>query len=413
MALRLLPMRKPCLVILIAACLAASGCATFDHPEKLELGEPELVHAWTRMDYEPCDSLKSPTPGALPVYNGAVLAGVELDRRGNIYVTTPRWLNGRIPATLNQIVMVNGKTLLRAFPDCGSHAPGRAGAFRNILGVEVDSRNRMWILDMGWVAGEERAPDDGQKIVVIDLDSGRELKRYVFPDAVADRRLSFLNDLVIDEGREIAYISDSGNRSGSPTASGIVIYDFKDNRAWRVLDRHPSVQDDPARSLTVDGERVLPGGRLAVGINGIALSPDGSRLYWGITTGDAIYSMPTAAILAPDATVEEISSAISRPHRIGGGSDGLSMDNRGRVYITNLSGNKVEAWDPAAGSTVTIAEGKNFIWPDSLSWDDRGGLYISTNHLNHAFSGKMDYSRSEPNFRIFRIQTNATKGYVR
>lgn len=365
------------------------------------------------MDYEPCDSLETPTSGAPPAYDDAALAGVEVDRRVNIYVTTPRWLNSRIPATLNQIVMVNGKTLLRAFPDCGSHALGRAGAFRNILGVEVDSRNRMWILDMGWIAGEERAPDDGQKIVVIDLDSGRELKRYVFPDAVADRRLSFLNDLVIDEGREIAYISDSGNRSGSPTASGIVIYDFKDNRAWRVLDRHPSVQDDPARSLTVDGERVLPGGRLAVGINGIALSPDGSRLYWGITTGDAIYSVPTAVILAPDATIEGITSAISRPHRIGGGSDGLSIDNRGRVYITNLSGNKVEAWNPATGSVVTIAEGKNFIWPDSLSWDDLGGLYVSTNHLNHAFSGKMDYSRPEPNFRIFRIQTNAAKGYAR
>lgn len=406
------PARNLYLAISIGAMLAASGCVTSSRPQEPEFGKPELAHAWVTMEYAPCQASENLAPGSR-AYHGAALAGVERDRRGNTYVTTPRWLDSRVPATLSQIVTVNGKTLLKPFPDCDSHAFNHPGAFRNVLGVEVDSRNRMWILDMGWVAGEERVPDDGQKIVILDLDSGKELARFVFPDSVADRRLSFLNDLAIDERRGIAFISDSGNRSGSPTASGIIIYDLKANRARRVLDRHRSVRDDPDFTLTVDGERVLPGGRLAVGINGIVLSPDGERLYWGITTGDGIYSIPTDVILNPGATDAEIASAVAGPLRIGGGTDGLAIDSKGRVYIANLSASSVQAWDPVTGTLTPVAAGKEFVWPDSMTWDEHGGLYVSTNHLNQAFAGTMAHSGMVPNFRIFRIQTNATKGYAR
>ena len=45
--------------------------------------------------------------------------------------------------------------------------------------------------------------------------------------------------------------------------------------------------------MQVNGEPAIPGVALKVGINGIALSPDGQRLYWSITTGDAVYSVET------------------------------------------------------------------------------------------------------------------------
>jgi hypothetical protein len=51
-----------------------------------------------------------------------------------------------------------------------------------------------------------------QKLVVLDLHSGRTIKRIAL-DGVADRKASFLNDVVVDENRRVAYISDSGSRS--------------------------------------------------------------------------------------------------------------------------------------------------------------------------------------------------------
>jgi sugar lactone lactonase YvrE len=326
------------LTIGVTSALIIAACGSGTDAQAQAFGKAEVLHSWTRMDWVWRNSAEQTAYNSNSVFKAATLAGVDVDRKGNTYVTTPRWIDGRVPSTLNQVVTVNGKSLLLPFPSWESNEVGdAANKFQNVLGLEVDSKNRMWLVDMGWVAGVDNTPDGAQKIVVLDLNTGVELKRYAIPDSVANRKTQFLNDIVVDEKREIAFITDSGNRSGSPTASGIVIYDFKTNTARRVLNNHPSVQDDPTRELTVMGERVLPSGRLAVGVNGITLSADGSTLYWNITTGDAIYSAKVDVLLNTAATATQIDAAITGPMRVGTGSDGLSTDAKGRVYFTNLT----------------------------------------------------------------------------
>lgn len=45
------------------------------------------------------------------------------------------------------------------------------------------------------------------KLVILSLTSGEVLRTFVFPDAVAPYNSSFLNDIVLDELHEVAYIS--------------------------------------------------------------------------------------------------------------------------------------------------------------------------------------------------------------
>lgn len=396
----------------VSALIAAWPHAHAQASNALAFGQPELLHGWTKMVWNWRSAAEQAAYEKNSVFKAATLAGVDADSNGNIYVTTPRWIDARVPSTLNKVVKIKGQSVLEPFPNWQANAVGNAATqLQNVLGLEVDSKNRMWLVDMGWVAGVNETPEDAQKIVVIDLNTGRELKRYAIPDNVANRKTSFLNDIAIDEKREIAYITDSGNRAGSPVASGIVVYDFKSNTARRVLDRHPATQDDPARELRVMGERVLPNGRLAVGINGITLSADGETVFWNITTGDALYSMPTSLLRDATATAQQLSAAIVGPTRIGGGSDGLSKDAKGRLYVTHLTEGKVQVQMPG-GSLQTIAQGPGMEWPDSLSWDTRGGLLISTNWLNRAFAGQMKFDQTAPNYRIWRIQTDSSKGYV-
>jgi sugar lactone lactonase YvrE len=398
----------------VTSALVIAACGSGGEAQAESFGKAEVLHSWTRMDWVWRNAAEQAAYNSNGVYKAATLAGVDVDRKGNTYVTTPRWIDGKVPSTLSQVVTVNGKSLLLPFPSWESNEVGdAANKLQNVLGLEVDSKNRMWLVDMGWVAGVDNTPDGAQKIVVLDLNTGLELKRYAIPDSVANRKTQFLNDIVVDEKREIAFITDSGNRSGSPTASGIVIYDFKTNSARRVLNNHPSVQDDPARELTVMGERVLPNGRLAVGINGITLSADGATLYWNITTGDAIYSAKVDVLLNAASTPAQIDAAISGPMRVGAGSDGLSTDAKGRVYFTNLTKGEVQFFNPADKKAVTIASGAGTEWPDSLTWDDKGGLVFSTNWLNRAFAGQMNFDQSTPNFRIWRVQTDSSKGYVK
>src|SRR5450432_2114434 len=182
-----------CISIVAAACGARAPA----------YGKPELLYAWTSMPFEFRTAGEAATYREQGIDKKAPLAGVDLDRRGNLYVTTPRWLDARVPSTLSQIVTVDGEPVLRPFPSWDANRVGSPDAFQNVLGVEVDSQNRMWILDMGWVAGVEPTPAGAQKLVVIDLNTGKELRRYVIPDTVADRKTSFLNDLAIDEKRGV------------------------------------------------------------------------------------------------------------------------------------------------------------------------------------------------------------------
>ncbi len=210
---------------------AASPVATIEPSAAASIGAPpasaapEVVYAWSKLTYD----FRTPEEASAFESRGIVtrtaLAGVEVDRRGNVYVTTPRWLSRDVPATLSQVVVVDGKPVLRPFPSWEANSLDDPRGLRNVLGVEVDSRDRMWILDMGWVDGDEmnelvrtrlnqRAALDGrpqffdpipadgaQKLVVIDLRDGKELARYAIPDDVANRKTSFLNDLAVDERR--------------------------------------------------------------------------------------------------------------------------------------------------------------------------------------------------------------------
>jgi sugar lactone lactonase YvrE len=364
-------------------------------------------HAWTRTQWDFPTPAQSDAYNAERLYTKAPLYGVKVDRSGRVFASVARILDPRVPATLNVVVTKNGQSVLQPFPSWEANDASRPGGLRSVLGFTIDSHNRLWALDMGYTGGESRATSGGQKVVVFDLDSGRELQRIDLPDAVADPATSFLNDIALDERRQVAYISDSGNRAEGGAAGGIIVLDLKTGHARRLLDRSPLTSDDPERPLRVNGEPAIPGVALKVGINGIALSPDGQRLYWSITTGDAVYSVETRHLRDAKLRDSDIARHVSGPIRIGGGSDGIAVGRDGGVYVTNVTLNRVQRIDPQTRTVATIAEGPEWIWSDTLAFDSEGALWVSTNHLNHAFSGRMDFDQAGPNFRIMRIRLDA------
>jgi sugar lactone lactonase YvrE len=376
-------------------------------------GPPEVKFAWTRTMWDFRTVEERAAYLDAKIYAKSPLYGVDLDRNDNVYVTVARVLDNRVPASLNKLITKDGQTVLQPFPSWDANKLGDAAAFQSVLGLEVDARNRMWIVDMGFAGGYETMPAGTQKIVVWDLNTNKEIKRLVIADDIANPKTSFLNDIAVDGKNEIGYISDSGLRAGANSASGIIVYDFKSNKARRVLDKHVSTANDATRPLKVNGEDVFPGNPLQVGINGITLSPDGATLYWSITTGDAVYAIGTRYLRDASLTDEQLATHVQGPVRIGGGSDGLTTDSAGNVYVSNLAKNAIQVMHPKTMALSTLASDDTMIWPDSFSWDSKGGLWLSTNHLNHAFGGAMDFDKITPNFRLIRIQTPFKRGDVK
>ncbi|WP_363324849.1 L-dopachrome tautomerase-related protein [Eleftheria terrae] len=320
----------------------------------------------------------------------APIAGLHFDRAGRAFVSTPRLISARSPATLSVLHTghESGPARLRAFPSAEGNSVAAAPEqhLRNVLGFHVDARNGwLWALDMGFVAGEPEAPVGAQKIVVYDLKSGRTVKRIGL-DAVADRKGSFLNDLAVDERRKLAYISDSGLRSAPRNQAAIIVVDLESGRARRVLDRHVSVMPEAGVKVTAHGEAVWPGHPLTLGINGIALSPSGDTLYWTVTTSTKAYSLP-AALLRSSASDAQLAAAVTLLGDVGGNTDGIVAAADGRLYITDVSHNGIVRFDPQTRRMELLGANEDVYWPDTATLTPDGDLVFTASRLNAHFAG--------------------------
>ncbi|MBR8181545.1 L-dopachrome tautomerase-related protein [Burkholderia ambifaria] len=342
-------------------------------------------------------SWETPTGGGDPApFAGSVnapIAGIHFDARGAAYVSTPRFVAASTPATLSRLDMrsTTGPARLTPFPSMEGNAISTAPAehLRNVLGFYVDRTNDwLWALDMGFVAGESEAPPGAQKIVVFDLMSGRLVKRIGL-DGVADRAGSFLNDIVVDERRRVAYVSDSGSRSAPDNKVGLIVADFASGTARRVLDRHPDLQVEAGVKVVSHGAEVWPGKPLLIGINGIALSPDGTTLYWTVTTGTRVRSVPTAVLRRHGSTDEQIAAEIRDLGAVGGNTDGMVTDSRGALYITDVTHNSIVKYEPRTKSMSLIASDDGVRWPDTPALLPNGDLVFTSSALSDHVAGRV------------------------
>lgn len=368
---------------LALATLAASAATAAD---QMPL---ERWRSYAGVSWDAAKDGADPAPFAGSV--SAPIAGIHFDAKGRAYVSTPRLVSKSAPATLSRLDIgaQTGPARLTAFPSTQGNAVTGAPeqSLRNVLGFHVDRKNGwLWALDMGFVAGEAEAPVGAQKVLVIDLQSGRTVKRIAL-DGVADRKGSFLNDIAVDERRRVAYISDSGMRSAPNNMVGVIVVDFAAGQARRVLDKHPSLQIEPGVKVVSHGAEVWAGNPLLIGINGIALSPDGGTLYWTVTTGTHAYAAATAVLRQKDATDVQMAASVRDLGVVGGNTDGIVTDAKGGLYITDVTHNGIVKYDPRTKTMALIASDDGVQWPDTPAMLPNGDLVFTSSALNQHFAG--------------------------
>lgn len=114
----------------------------------------------------------------------------------------------------------------------------------------------------------------------------------------------------------------------------------------------------------------LPGPNMPVttvplGSDGIALSADGSELYWGPVGGRYLYSVPTARLLDRSASSELLAQAavVNRGQR--GVSDGFETDTNGYIYAGNMEQSEILFYNPKNGSVTQFARDPRISWADT------------------------------------------------
>lgn len=349
----------------------------------------EIVYQWSRLEWKLDD------PDALAAFEsgrywqGAMAAGFKVDRDGNHYLSVPRWAPG-IPATVNRIVLDEGRPKLEPYPSVEMNAPGQPAALQSVLGWEIDERNRAWFLDQGHIEGQP-CVEGAQKIVCWDLTTDTLVRSVPIPARIADHTASFLNDLVVDNANGFVYIADSGIFT-DPLQGGLIVYDVAQDRLRRVLHQHQSTQDVPGYWFQIDGRRVWPDAPMRTGADGIALSADRKRLYWCALTARHLYSIDTAVLRDFSTTDEDIAAAVVDHGDKGTNSDGLGADDRGLIYFTMLEGKGIGVFDPVSGTSRPLITDERMVWVDGMTFDDMGNLLFNSNRLHLLFRGELDWN---------------------
>ena len=343
-------------------------------------------------------------------FYGAMPTGVTVSHKGRIFVNFPKW-GDDVPFTVAEIH--EDKPL--AYPDETTNQTNLedpAAALVSVQSVVVDPSDRLWILDTGSPLFQPTRYG-GPKLVSIDLNSDKILKKILFTQDVA-LPTTYLNDVRFDlrRGSEgMAFITDSAQKG----PNGIIAVDLATGDSWRRLHDHPSTKAEKMQTFLpiIEGKPFLeqqPDGSVTqgagMGSDGIAISADGSRLYYCPLGSHRLYSVDTNALVNRSPDDRAVGATVTDEGDRGGASDGLESDTAGCIYSTNYEHNAILRRD-SKGRWETIIHHPRLLWPDTLSLATNGYLYVTANQLHRQarFHNGRDL-RKKP-YVLFRIHVNA------
>jgi sugar lactone lactonase YvrE len=339
-------------------------------------------------------------------FRGAMPTGVTVAGGERIFINFPRW-GDDVPFTVAEI---RDKKVV-AYPDAAINKsdPGRPReTLISVQSVVVDAANRLWILDTAAPSFAEPLPG-GAKLVAVDLATNKVVKTIVLP-ARAVLKTTYLNDVRFDlrQGKAgVAYITDSSIKG----PGGIIVVDLDSGEAWRRLSGHPSTSADPAFVPLVEGETMAirqagkPAAPFRVASDGIALSSDGSTLYYCPLSSRHLFSVPTA-LLRDQSVSEEVVARAVMDLGEKGASDGLEADDKGRIYAGDYEHDSIRQ-RRIGGEWKTIAHDPRILWPDTLSVATNGYLYFTANQLHRQALFNEGKDLREKPYTLFRVKIDA------
>jgi sugar lactone lactonase YvrE len=340
----------------------------------------------------------------------AMPTGVTVSESGRIFVNYPKW-GDDVKFTVAEII--DGEAV--AYPHEALNQPASDAdpdALVSVQSVVVDPADRLWMLDTGSPLFKETAYG-GPKLVGVELATNQVAKIILFPQDVA-LPTSYVNDVRFDLRRGeagIAYITDSAQKG----ANGIIVVDLATGESWRRLNDHPSTKalQLPDFQPIVEGRPFLDTSEGAskqgagMGADGIAITADGSRLFYCPLGSRRLYSVATDA-LVNRASDNAPATVIDEGDR-GGASDGLESDADGYIYSTNYEHNAIlrRLADDTGKVWETVVHDPRLLWADTMSIANDGYLYVTANQLHRQPRYQEGKDLRRKPYVLFRVKIDA------
>lgn len=265
--------------------------------------------------------------------------------------------------------------------------------FQTVLALRIDRQDRLWTLDHGeFGSGHPR-------LVAFDLATDEVVHEYEFPPSIAGGG-SMLNDLQVSPDGATIYIAETSPLLHRPA---LVVYDVEKRESRRLLHKHESVLPRNYVIRTREREMIIFGiYNMRIGVDSIALDKQGEWLYYGPVSGDRLYRIRTADLRDSTLSPQELASRVE-DFAAKTLSDGLTMDNAGNVYLSDMEHNAV-VLVKRDGSLQTLLKDERLRWPDGFSFGPDGWLYIACSSLQHILFKGGDSRRAHAPYQIFRVR---------
>lgn len=266
-----------------------------------------------------------------------------------------------------------------------------------VLSMRVDQQNRLWLLDYA------NHGSDVPKIVAVDIET-MELSHYFeFSSDIAPLG-SHLNDFQVDASGRYIFIADASILGLDPA---VIVYDVQEQSARRVIENHHSVEPDKFIPV-VEGRKMLMFAVFAVrpGVDSIALDRDGKWLYFAPVTEDVMHRVPVANLLNRELPEEQLLASIE-PFATKTMSDGITTDNAGNIYISDLEHSAITVLN-TQGELSTLYKDERLRWPDGFSFGPDDALYVTASALQDVMLKPASYIAEKGPYQIFKLQTDQT-----
>ena len=268
-----------------------------------------------------------------------------------------------------------------------------------VLGVVIDEQGILWML--------ETASTDGVgRLIGWDTQQNRLYKMISLAAPVLPDN-SFLNDLAVDRQHEAVYISDPAGGSNA----ALIVVDLTSGTARRVLDG--SVYTRPENVDTViNGNTLSIGGQpIRIGVDSLTIDPNNEWVYFGALSGEKLYRVHTQYLLDAKLSANMLRSKVefyaNKPV-----SDGITIDNGGNIYVTDISNNAVGYIDTDRQYHILHQDSDKFSWSDGFSTTADGKLLVTVNKLHQSPAVNNQQDKSDGHYYIIQFDalTETTVG---
>lgn len=320
------------------------------------------------------------------------LGNVTTSKKGRVFFNTHPFVHSYRFTDSFVFELVDGKP--RPYPA----DPGAQADLKFAFGMTVDALDRLWLIAPATL---DRART---RLIVYDLANDRRVIDHEFDKGVA----RFSQDLRVSPDGRTLYLADTG--AFRFTDASILVVDVESWGVRTLLKGHPSTSPQDWIMRTAHGPHRVGYGLLnfVVGVDGIALSPDGAWLYYGTMSHDTLYRVRTELLRDPSLSAEALAG---RVERVGTKplSDGIEIAADGSVLITDVENGGVARLD-REGKLATLVKRPEVVWADGVTVALDGAVLFT----DSAIPGYLDQLMRPPArerlaagapYRLYRFRT--------